>query len=91
MKYIIRHIPHGWKTTAIVVQRANSPTTSPPLARIGLITRQHGYSYVEVDMYALSDWLCRGARYASSKKTNRAIEMCILKWLGESARMEKKR
>lgn len=91
MKYIIRHVPYGWKTTAIVVQRARSPYTSPPLVKLGLITRQHGYKYVEVDMHALSDWLCRGVRFETTRQTNRAIEMCTLKWLAESSRLQKRK
>lgn len=91
MKYVIRHVPNGWKSTAIVLQKANSHYLSPPLQKLGLITRRYGYRYVEVDLDWLGYWLCQGVRYESSNATMRAIDMMTLKWRAETSRILKRK
>lgn len=91
MKLVIREVPYGWKTTAIVLQYTNSHYTSRPIQKLGLVTRQFGYRYVEVDMNWLGFWLCEGVRYESTKATDRAIDMMTLKWRAESSRALKRK
>lgn len=91
MKYVIRNIPYGWKITAIVVQRANSAYTSRPIEKLGLVTRKFGYRYIEVNINLLGYWLYHGARYESSRETNRAMDMVIQKWRAESSRALKRK
>jgi hypothetical protein len=91
MKLVIREVPYGWKTTAIVLQKANSHYTSRPIQKLGLVTRQFGYRYVEVDMNWLGFWLCEGVQYESHRATDRAIEMMTKKWQREEARLLKRK
>jgi hypothetical protein len=80
MKYVIRHVPYGWKTTSIVVQKAKSHYLSEPVMRLGLITKHYGYRYVQVDLNMLGFCLYHGVRYESREATNKAMDMMINKW-----------